>query len=228
MSGANSQVPNDDFLTESQRRAIEKIKKPRAAKRSFRWKPFLRALHRDLGCIAFGLTLVYALSGIALHHVEAVPRTSGLVEHQFQIPKPYPEELHDFVVALVDQAEAETLPDSIYPESEKERSIAEDAGIRLELAWNDGRRIYFDLKTGQATETWREAPNPIMIMNWLHAARGKPGWWVIGDTYAVILIILACSGLFLIPRKVFARRAWALIFLGIAIPFLYVVSVLFA
>ena len=32
-------------------------------------RPWIRAVHRDLGYLAVGLTLVYALSGLAVNHV---------------------------------------------------------------------------------------------------------------------------------------------------------------
>ncbi len=35
-----------------------------------RWRPTLRALHRDIGYLAVGLTFVYAASGLAVNHIE--------------------------------------------------------------------------------------------------------------------------------------------------------------
>ena len=32
-------------------------------------RPWLRAIHRDVGYVAVGLTFVYALSGIAVNHI---------------------------------------------------------------------------------------------------------------------------------------------------------------
>ena len=34
------------------------------------WKKWNRILHRDLGYIFFGMTIIYALSGIALNHIK--------------------------------------------------------------------------------------------------------------------------------------------------------------
>ena len=35
-----------------------------------RWRGWLRAIHRDLGYLAVGFTLIYALSGIAINHIK--------------------------------------------------------------------------------------------------------------------------------------------------------------
>src|SRR5262245_28305879 len=35
----------------------------------FPWRAWLRAIHRDLGNLALGLALVYALSGLAVNHI---------------------------------------------------------------------------------------------------------------------------------------------------------------
>jgi hypothetical protein len=35
-----------------------------------RWRAWLRAIHRDVGYFAVGFTVIYALSGIAMNHLE--------------------------------------------------------------------------------------------------------------------------------------------------------------
>ncbi|HKL38702.1 MAG TPA: hypothetical protein VJ876_07375, partial [Bacteroidales bacterium] len=35
-----------------------------------KWRKLNRILHRDLGYFFFGMTLIYALSGIALNHID--------------------------------------------------------------------------------------------------------------------------------------------------------------
>src|SRR5262245_24029094 len=34
-----------------------------------RWRAWLRAVHRDVGYLAVGFTIIYALSGIAMNHI---------------------------------------------------------------------------------------------------------------------------------------------------------------
>src|SRR3989442_15423660 len=35
-----------------------------------RWRAWLRAIHRDIGYLAVGFTMIYALSGIAMNHID--------------------------------------------------------------------------------------------------------------------------------------------------------------
>ena len=42
---------------------LKKKKKPQ------HWRPWLRAMHRDIGYVAVGLTFVYAGSGLAVNHI---------------------------------------------------------------------------------------------------------------------------------------------------------------
>ena len=44
-------------------------KEKKKKKRKARWRPWLRAVHRDVGYVAVGLTFVYALSGLAVNHI---------------------------------------------------------------------------------------------------------------------------------------------------------------
>ena len=41
----------------------------RAARARFRWRPWIRAIHRDVGYFSVGLTFIYALSGLAVNHI---------------------------------------------------------------------------------------------------------------------------------------------------------------
>jgi hypothetical protein len=34
------------------------------------WRKWNRAIHRDLGYLCFGLTLIYTISGIAMNHIQ--------------------------------------------------------------------------------------------------------------------------------------------------------------
>ncbi|HLV68425.1 MAG TPA: PepSY-associated TM helix domain-containing protein, partial [Polyangiaceae bacterium] len=60
--------------------------------------------------------------------------------------------------------------------------------------------------------------------NWLHLNRGKKAWTYLADAYAVFLLFLAVSGLFMIPgRKGLFGRGAVLASLGALVPVLYVV-----
>jgi hypothetical protein len=61
------------------------------------------------------------------------------------------------------------------------------------------------------------------MANWLHYNRGKAAWTYIADAYAVLLLYLAISGLFMIKGKLGLRwRGLVLLGLGASVPILYV------
>jgi hypothetical protein len=62
------------------------------------------------------------------------------------------------------------------------------------------------------------------IAVWLHATRGKQAWKYISDVYALLLLYLAISGLFMIKGKLGLRwRGTILVAAGVAVPVLYIV-----
>jgi hypothetical protein len=63
----------------------------------------------------------------------------------------------------------------------------------------------------------------LRVANWLHLNRGKKAWTYVADGYAAFLLILAGTGLFMLPgRKGLIGRGGLLVALGVAVPVLYV------
>jgi hypothetical protein len=61
------------------------------------------------------------------------------------------------------------------------------------------------------------------VANWLHLNRGKKAWTYVADTYAGALLLLAISGMIMLPgRKGLFGRGGLLVLLGAAIPIAYV------
>ena len=59
--------------------------------------------------------------------------------------------------------------------------------------------------------------------NYLHLNRGKPAWKYIADGYASLLLLLALSGLVMLPgKKGVLGRGALFVAIGIAVPVLYV------
>ena len=57
------------------------------------------------------------------------------------------------------------------------------------------------------------------VANWLHTARGKKAWKYVADVYAVLLLYLAISGIFMIKGRLgFKWRGAMLICVGVAVP----------
>jgi hypothetical protein len=180
-----------------------------------RWRAWLRAIHRDFGYLAIGFTLIYAISGIAQNHIEdwgdvsfkATERTLALPA----IPATTPE-----IVAV------KSVADAIGMGAPTEHSRAGDE-IRLEYA-NGSKATAIVAASGTTVTVQARSRRPFIgLANWLHTARHKKAWKYIADTYAVLLLYLALSGIFMIKGRLGLKwRGSILISAGILVPVMYV------
>jgi hypothetical protein len=172
-----------------------------------RWRAWLRAFHRDFGYLAIGFTVIYAVSGIAQNHIE----DWGDVSY-----KTY--ESTRMIEAIADDA-----PDAV--------AIAKVAGLvdlgKPTATFRAGDEVRLDYANGskvtaigeQVTIQRRERRAFIGAANWLHTARSKKGWKYVSDAYAVLLLYLAISGIFMIKGKLGLKgRGALLISAGVAVP----------
>ena len=185
---------------------------PAARTRGLPWRPWLRALHRDVGYVAVGLTFVYALSGLAVNHI-------AQWDPNFQNY----ETSHDLGGAVQgDDAQASAAVLAKLGVRETPREVYREGEGDLEILF-EHRTLHVDLATGHVVDEGQKPRLLLRIANWLHLNRGKKAWTYFADAYAVGLLFLASSGLFMLPgRKGLLGRGAVFVLLGIAIPVLYV------
>jgi uncharacterized protein len=177
-----------------------------------RLRPWLRALHRDLGYLAVGLTFVYALSGIAVNHIADWDPNFHNYESRHQLALPLPATDPAIADHLLTTLQIADSPTEVY------RSDTHEVSVLLE-----GRTFHINTETGAVLEDGQKPRLLLRISNWLHLNRGKAAWTYIADGYAAFLLILATTGLFMLPgRKGLIGRGGILVALGVAVPILYV------
>jgi len=176
-----------------------------------RWRAWLRAVHRDVGYLAIGFTVIYAVSGIAQNHIEDWGDVSYKAsEHAVAIAPIADNEPTAAAVARVVAAAGLGEPTSVTR-----------AGDELRLEYPSGAKA--TAIAGQVTVQTRTRRAFIGLANWLHTARGKKSWKYIADFYALFLLYLAGSGIFMLKGKLgFKWRGATLIGAGVAVPVLYV------
>lgn len=184
------------------------------SKHRVRWRPWLRAIHRDAGYLAVGITFIYAVSGIAVNHLtdfsDGDPsfRTYQTTHEVGPVPGDDPAAA-DAVRSKLGITEA---PTEIY------RSEPNTLDILF-----DKRTLHVDTSTGHVVEDGQKPRFFLRVANWLHLNRGKKAWTYVADAYAFGLLLLATSGMFMIAgKKGFLGRGVVLVALGIAIPVVYV------
>jgi uncharacterized protein len=173
-----------------------------------RWN---NAIHRDLGYFFFGMTIIYALSGIILNHFKSGdfihPDYSKRYE-QFNIP------LQPGIVA--DKAFALKALSRVHEEDHFKSFVSGNGYI--DIFFTNGS-LYVDLITGKA-ELEKKTPRYVLReFNLLHYNSIKNWFTWFSDAYAVGLILLAVSGLFVLRGKNGLKwRGAVLALIGVIIP----------
>jgi len=175
------------------------------------WRPLVRSLHRDLGYLLVGLTVIYAVSGLAVNHVADWDPSFTNYTRAHALPMPLP--LEDEAILALLRQKLDLPPGA---------TIVFSAPTRIDV--QSGARIFhIDPSTGRVVEEGRRPRAFLRAANWLHLNRGKKAWTVVADAYAVGLLLLAFSGLFMLPgRKGVLGRGGFFVLLGAAVPILYV------
>lgn len=179
------------------------------------WRKWNRLLHRDLGYIAFGLTVIYAVSGFAVNHIADwnpnfnIENSSGTFS-----PDLVPPDASDSVIAailLAQIGETEPLTSSFRPSPDEIQLFVE------------GNTISANLVTGEVEQKKVQKRWFLHVFNYLHLNHAKEMWTYVADLYAIVLVFLAISGLFMIkgPKGILGRGAW-LTALGILLPLIFI------
>ncbi|MCA1958715.1 MAG: PepSY-associated TM helix domain-containing protein [Nitrospira sp.] len=166
------------------------------------------AAHRDIGYTCTSLILAYCLSGIAVNHI-------GDWNPDFVITKQ--------TVALPRSLTKE----QITPERIEEfgRLVKEDSYKIYDFPTIDQVKIYYDnaslhlnLTTGEGTYE-KVSRRPLLYqVNALHLNRLQ-GWKWVSDVFALVLIVLSLTGLFILRGKYgLARRGRWLVLAGLVPP----------
>lgn len=185
-------------------------KKPTAFHRFVR--PWLRAIHRDAGYVAVGLTFIYALSGIAVNHVKDWDPNFRNYATTLELGPGLPTNDDDAAArAVLAKLGVKESPQEVYREKDE---------IEILL---DHRTVHANVVTGHVLDEGQKPRFLLRFANWLHLNRGKKAWSYVADAYAAALLFLACSGIFMLPgKKGFVGRGAIFVALGVAIPIVYV------
>ena len=180
-----------------------------------KFRKVCRWLHREAGFLAVGLTLVYAISGIAVNHAHHWDANYSRTEEILQIEP----------VGTLPTAEAEPLVLDRLGITGPIKGTWRDSDVLLQI-FLEGEQFDVDLATGQVIRRGF-AKRPLFFdVNFMHLNSGKQVWTIIADTYAGILILLALTGIFLVKgRKGLSGRGGVTLALGLILPLVYAILI---
>ncbi len=176
------------------------------------WRKWNNILHRDLGYVCAGLTLVYVISGIAVNHVADWNPNYAIERRTIPIDPVRGDPLSpDVLEAILQAAGVEgELRGSFRPNPDTLRIFIEGGTVSVPLAGGDAE-----------IEFVRDRP-VLRAANFLHLNHPKKLWTWVADIYALALGVLTVTGLFVLKGKkgITGRGAW-LSALGVVVPFVF-------
>ncbi|HBH31271.1 MAG: PepSY-associated TM helix domain-containing protein [Desulfofustis sp. PB-SRB1] len=178
-----------------------------------KWRKFNIIIHRDLGYLCFGLTIIYAISGVAVNHIQDWNPTYVLEKIVSSVN-----------LAGIESADNEALTSSVLEQlgetSELKNVYRQDADTLKIFVVNNN--ITVDLNTGSVFQE-KSTKRPFLYeANFLHLNHPKKLWTWFADLYAVSLGLLAVSGLFILKgKKGLAGRGKWLVGVGFVIPLFF-------
>lgn len=171
-----------------------------------------KATHRDLGYFFFGMTLIYAISGIALNHLDDWNPNYSVTNKEYSFEKGL--EKNEITKTTVMSWLGETGHEDRY----KKHYFPEENKLKVFLKSGS---LVVNIQTGNGKLELLEKRPLLYEFNYLHYNPIK--WWTyFSDIYCAALILLAITGLFIIRGKNGIKRRGAILTItGIIIPFLY-------
>jgi uncharacterized protein len=172
------------------------------------WRRWSIVLHRDVGYLAVALTLAYGISGLAVNH-RADWNPSYRISKSFIEVAPITEQSTPGIVAAAVQRLGLPAPP---------RNAFRPDQQTVQLFYTE-KTYHVDLPTGKVMVESTVPRRVLYEMNQLHLNQPKRLWTFMADLYAVALILLAVTGLFVLKGRlgITGRGAW-LTALGAVIP----------
>lgn len=176
-----------------------------------KWRRWNNILHRDIGYLVVGLTVVYGISGIAVNHTADWNPNYRVSKQAIEIPPLDPAPRDELVAIALRRLDLAEEPMNVF---------RPDAHT-LQLFY-DSRTYSIDLPTGKVVVENVQPRQVLFEFNQLHLNTPKRLWTYVADLYAVALVIVALTGAFVLRGKtgITGRGAW-LTGAGVLVPIIY-------
>ncbi|MBN2410867.1 PepSY-associated TM helix domain-containing protein [candidate division KSB1 bacterium] len=178
-------------------------------------RKLFRILHRDLGYIFFGMTIIYSVTGIAINHINDWNPNYIITSNRISVNK-------EIIVLSTSMSENEIkniLEETGEKKNYKSYYFPDKKSLKIFIK---GGSLFIDLDTGEGyLEKIKRRP-VLRELNFLHYNPAF-AWTIFSDIFAISLIIISFTGLFLIKgeKGITGRGAW-LTATGIIIPIIYI------
>jgi hypothetical protein len=184
---------------------------------NIRWRQVNRVLHRDIGYLCVGMTVIYGLSGIALNHLDDWNPSYSLTRANVEWPEIVrdPEVSKEQVLGFLEGlGERDGYKKHYHPQP---------GMLKVFLV---GGSLVVDLESGNGVLEKLERRPIFYEVNFLHY-NPKGLWTWFSDLFCGALMVVAITGLFVIKgnKGITGRGAW-LTGLGVLLPLAFLVMYL--
>jgi hypothetical protein len=174
------------------------------------WRKLFRALHRDIGYVAVSLTIAYALSGLAVNHIDDWNPSYTFAERDVDVGTLPAGSIAERAAFVVEKLELD---------KGRVRGHVQDSEHELRVFLTDGEEARIDLRTGRGQLKTVTKRAVLFEVNSLHLNNLKGVWTYVADLFAVALIVLAITGVTMMKgdRGILGRGKY-FIAAGLAVP----------
>lgn len=178
-------------------------------------RKWVRILHRDIGYLSVGLIIVYGISGIAVNHVDEW-NPNYIIEKD--------------TVSITAMSDSVLTDDTMQAHIKDELNIQDTANSSFRSGPNsiqlffERKTISADVKNGFAEIETVTDRAVFRETNFLHLNNPQKIWTYVADLFAVGLIFLGITGMFMIKgRKGITGRGKYLVAISILIPVIFLI-----
>lgn len=185
------------------------------------WRTVNRNLHRDLGYFAAGLTVIYALSGLAVNHMEDWNPSYDITHSDvaigaMDVGDRAGEERLDFL--------QEAVITRLKLNRDEVHGRLDQGPDRFQVFLEEGGEVIVNPIDGVGRLKIVKKRAFLFQINAMHLNSLKGVWTYIADIFACILLFMAASGVLMLPGKQgFIGRGKWFVGIGLLIPILAVI-----
>ena len=182
----------------------------------YNWRRWFRAFHRDIGYVAVAMTLAYALSGIAVNHIDDWNPNYRFDERSVDIGR-LTGSIPDMAAAIVHRLALD--PRMV-------RGHFQESETQLRVFLDEGQEAKVDITSGRGTVKTLSTRAVFFEVNAMHLNNLKGVWTYVADAFAVALMILALTGVSMMKGdRGFWGRGKYFVAAGLAVPIVGIVYI---
>ena len=177
--------------------------------RRLHWRGVARVLHRDLGYLFFGATVIYAASGIAINHRNDWNPSYSITRDELPLPEAGK-------IQPLTRADATNMLAQVGVTAKYQNHYSPGPG-QVRIFFQGGSATLERAKGTVVVESIRRRP----LLHTFNKLHYNPGvWWTwFADVFSGALLVVALTGLFLLRgHHGITRRGGVLVAVGIIVP----------